>query len=172
MSLGERQYSKYISLNKKKPEICMRGSRKFCQRGALTMFSFSFFSWWGEGGNKCYYKRAIIGPPAKPHLNGISLVSRWWPNIECWLGSFVIFQGIGTSFAKKPYIFVIFQGGGGGVWTPCPPLWIRPWYASYRNSMCKQHSHRSTCNWRSLIRETVCLILLFVWYPQQIIYCN
>ena len=24
----------------------------------------------------------------------------------------MIFQGIGTSFAKKPYIFVIFQGGG------------------------------------------------------------
>ena len=31
-----------------------------------------------------------------------------------WLGSFVIFQGIQTSIAKKPYIFVIFQGGGGG----------------------------------------------------------
>ena len=26
----------------------------------------------------------------------------------------MIFQGIGTSFAKKPYIFVIFRGGGGG----------------------------------------------------------
>ena len=24
----------------------------------------------------------------------------------------MIFQGIGTSFAKKPYIFVIFQGEG------------------------------------------------------------
>ena len=32
---------------------------------------------------------------------------------ECWLGSFVIFQGIRTSIAKKPYRFVIFQGGGG-----------------------------------------------------------
>ena len=29
------------------------------------------------------------------------------------------FQGIRTSIAKKPYIFVIFSGGG--VWTPCPP---------------------------------------------------
>ena len=28
------------------------------------------------------------------------------------LGSFVIFQGIRTSIAKKPYIFVIFLGGG------------------------------------------------------------
>ena len=26
----------------------------------------------------------------------------------------MIFQGIGTSFAKKHYIFVIFQWGGGG----------------------------------------------------------
>ena len=34
-----------------------------------------------------------------------------------------------VSIAKKPYIFVIFQGGG-GVWTPCPPpppLWIHLW---------------------------------------------
>ena len=43
-----------------------------------------------------------------------------WPNIECWLGSFMIFQGFRTSKAKKPYNFVIFQGGG-GVWTPYPP---------------------------------------------------
>ena len=26
----------------------------------------------------------------------------------------MIFQGIRTSIAKKPYIFVIFRGGGGG----------------------------------------------------------
>ena len=29
----------------------------------------------------------------------------------------MIFQGIRTCIAKKPYIFVIFQGDG----TPCPP---------------------------------------------------
>ena len=39
---------------------------------------------------KYYYKQAIIGPPAKRHLNGFSLACRWWTNIECWLGSFVI----------------------------------------------------------------------------------
>ena len=33
--------------------------------------------------------------------------------MECWLGGFVIFQGIPTSIAKEPYIFIIFQGGGG-----------------------------------------------------------
>ena len=34
------------------------------------------------------------------------------------------FQGIGTSIARKPYIFVIFQGGGGGGVRPplSPPL--------------------------------------------------
>ena len=26
----------------------------------------------------------------------------------------MIFQGVRTSFAKKPFVFVIFQGGGGG----------------------------------------------------------
>ena len=54
---------------------------------------------------------------------GISLAGRSWPNIECWLGSFVIFQGaeIRTRIAKKPYIFVIFQEGSG----PPAPFWIR-----------------------------------------------
>ena len=32
----------------------------------------------------------------------------------------VIFQGIRTCIARKPYIFVIFQGGGGAA--PPPPL--------------------------------------------------
>ena len=81
-----------------------------------------FFSWWGVGGSKYLYKRAIIGPPADRHLNGVSLAFLWWLNIECWPGSFVIFQGIWTRIAKKPYIFVIFQRGGGGVRTPGPPM--------------------------------------------------
>ena len=64
-------------------------------------------SWWDERGSTYHYKQVIIGPPVKHHLNGVSLACRWWPNIECWLGSFVIVQGIGNSIAKKPYIFVI-----------------------------------------------------------------
>ena len=48
-------------------------------------------------------KVAIIGLPSKRHFNGVSLVGDCWPNI-CWLGSFVIFKGILTSIAKKPYI--------------------------------------------------------------------
>ena len=43
-------------------------------------------------------------------------------NIECWLGSFVIFQGIRTSIAKKPYIFVIFRGFGPPVFPLDPPM--------------------------------------------------
>ena len=35
-------------------------------------------------------------------------------------------QGIRSSFAKKFYIFVNFQGGGGCP-EPPPPLWIRAW---------------------------------------------
>ena len=58
--------------------------------------------------------RKIFQRVSKFFLNGVSPAGRWWPNIECWLGSFVIFQGIRTSIAKKPYIFVIFQWGGGG----------------------------------------------------------
>ena len=47
----------------------------------------------------------------------------------------MIFQGIWTSIAKKPYIFVIFQGGGGaGAQGPDPvppPL-----------NMCMYHSNK------------------------------
>ena len=38
------------------------------------------------------------------------------------LCSFVIFQGIRTSIAKKPYIFEIFQGWGPDHLPPPPPL--------------------------------------------------
>ena len=42
--------------------------------------------------------------------------------LECWLSSFKIFQGIRTSIAKNPYIFV-FLGEGGGPDT-LSPFWI------------------------------------------------
>ena len=58
--------------------------------------------------------------PFEWHLNGISLASRWCPNIECWLGSFVIFLGCGPVLLRKHIsIFLwIFRG----LWTPPPPL--------------------------------------------------
>ena len=32
-------------------------------------------------------KWVTVSTPAKRHLNGVSLVSRWWPDTVCWLGS-------------------------------------------------------------------------------------
>ena len=93
---------------------------------------FCFFSWWGDRGSECHYKWAIIGPPAKHHLNGVSLDGLWWPNIECWLGSFVIFQGIRTSIAKKPYIFHF----SGGLRTPCHPLLDLPMHVTVIRELC------------------------------------
>ena len=101
------------------PESLVRGGSKF------NVFN-GFFLYILMRGLKYHRKRAIISPPAKRHLAG-----RWWHNIECWLGSFVIFLWIRTSIAKKPYIFQ----GWGGVRSPCPPptppppppLWIHPW---------------------------------------------
>ena len=100
----------------------MHGSRKFCQRGTNRdkVFRVLFFKKnfsWGEGGSKYHYKGAIISMPAKRHLYGVLLACRWWPNIEFWLGSLVIFQGIRTSIAKKHYILLFFRGDG----TPVPP---------------------------------------------------
>ena len=49
------------------------------------------------------------GPSSARQRNaiyGFPLSGQLLPDIECWLGSFVIFQGIPTSIAKKPYIFV------------------------------------------------------------------
>ena len=40
-------------------------------------------------GSKYHLKWAIIGAPAKRHLNGVSLAGRCWPNIECLFGTFV-----------------------------------------------------------------------------------
>ena len=75
-----------------------------------------FFVWWGKEGSKDHYKRAIIGLPGKRHLNGILLACRWWPNIECWLVSFVILRGSGAVLLRNP-IFLWFYRG---VRTPCP----------------------------------------------------
>ena len=90
----------------------MHRSRKFHQRGSNSDSASSFFVVdEGIDDQNTTKSRAIIVSPAKRHLNGVSLAGRWRPINECWLGSFVIFQGIRTSIAKKPYIFVIFQGG-------------------------------------------------------------
>ena len=73
-------------------------------------------------GTKYHYKRAIIGPPVKHNLNGVSLACRWWPYIEWWLGSFVIFRGSGPVLLRKPIFCDFSGGGGGGSGPPVPPL--------------------------------------------------
>ena len=57
----------------------------------------------------------------KSHFIGVSLTCD-----DGWLGSFVVFQGIGINFGKKPYISVIFQEGLDPLSPPLGP----PMYSS------------------------------------------
>ena len=52
-------------------------------------------------------------------------------NIERWLGHFVILQGIQTGIAKKPYNFVIFQGGLDPLSPPLNPRMFREMLQNY-----------------------------------------
>ena len=72
--------------------------------------------------SKYYDKGEHHRPASETPLNGVSLAVRWWPNIECWLGSFVIFQGIRTSIKQNPISLWFFWGGGSGPPAPPPPL--------------------------------------------------
>ena len=105
-------------------------------RGGQTLTTF-LFSWWGVGGSKYHYKRAIIGLPAKRHLNGASLACWWWPNIKFWLGRFVIFQGTLTRISKK----TLYLRG------PDPlsplPLWIRTCCLTERLLMGRKESNQN-----------------------------
>ena len=62
---------------------------------------------------------AIIGPLAERHL----MACPWWPNTESGLVALWFFRGSGPVYdiARKPYIFVVFQGGGGP--DPLPPMY-------------------------------------------------
>ena len=65
-------------------------------------------------------------------------------NIECWIGNFVIFQAIWTRIAKKPYIFVIFQGSlaplspSGSAHAVCLPYISDRIIPSGKSGMCIQ----------------------------------
>ena len=87
---------------------CIRGSRKFSQRGSNFDNFFNLMR--GEGIQIPLLYVGNHWPASELPFKWLSLACQGWPNIECWL---VIFQGIRTSIAKKPYIFVIFQVGSG-----------------------------------------------------------
>ena len=59
-----------------------------------------------------------------PNITISGLACRWWPNIECWLGSFVIFRGSRPVLLRNSIFLWFFRGGSGPTVSP-PPLWIR-----------------------------------------------
>ena len=87
----------------------MRGSKKVLSEGVQLFLPF-FKLMRGERiqlplkaghhrpASKTQFKRRFAGGPMVAQN-------------EYWICGFVIFQGIFTSIAKKPYIFVIYQGG-------------------------------------------------------------
>ena len=82
--------------------LFMRGFRKFFQRGSNS--DNVCFLFWGRRG---VMRWDTIQIPLKAgHHRPTSETPFKWSH-----GSFVIFNGIRTSIAKKPYIFLIFQGG-------------------------------------------------------------
>ena len=95
----------------------MRGSRKFCQRGSKIDKIFILFYLVDEGIE--VPNITINGPSSTRQRNAIKWRFAGGPMVvrHRMLGSFVVLQGIRTSIAKKPYIFVIFQG--------VRALWIR-----------------------------------------------
>ena len=115
-----------------KPTCADTGS--FVRGGpTLTFLFFNFFIYFFYLMRrfKYHYKWAIISPPTKRHLNGISLACWWWPKIGCWLGRFVIFQGIRN---VQTLYFCDFSGGvegggwgGGGGAHILSLLWIWAW---------------------------------------------
>ena len=91
----------------------MRGSRQLYQRGSSYRYD-NFFCC-------CFCFLFVVGEEEKESnatnadqrnaIKCVSLAGGWWPNIKCWLCSFVIFQGIETSIVKKPFLW-FFSGAG------------------------------------------------------------
>ena len=100
----------------------MRGSRKLCHRGSnFDNFCCCCFLDY-EGTNDP--NTTLSGPSSTHQRNAISMAFRWradvGPTLSVGLVACLDFQGIRISIAKKPYIFVIFQGGGESG-PPAPP---------------------------------------------------
>ena len=63
---------------------------------------------------------------------------RWRADGGPTLNASLVIQGICTSIAKTPYIFVIFPGG---IQTPAPPLWIRTCITVFNEPITKALIH-------------------------------
>ena len=77
-----------------------------------------FFSWWGEREFTYHYKRAIIGPAAKRHLNDEG------QTLNAGLVALRLFSGSGPVLLRNPIFLCRGGGGGGGVSALRPTLWI------------------------------------------------
>ena len=64
-------------------------------------------------------------PASETPLNGVLLACRWWPNVECWLGSFENFKRSGPVLLRNSIFLLFFRRGRGP--DPLSPLWIRAW---------------------------------------------
>ena len=150
----------------------MRGSRMYCQKWSnLTLTTF--FSWWGERESKYHLKWTIDGPPGKCLLNGVSLVRWKWSPIECWHGSFVIFQWIRTSIAKEFKSSVMFQGVGLDPLFPhLDPVWIHPLWRSWSYSlrfMISGKSDLQVFNWNGGPGIFLSVKTDFIWSIRQVL---
>ena len=84
---------------------------------------------------KCCQRRSnsdnILGCGERGDWKGIQIplkASRWCPNIECWLGRFVIFfRESGQAFLGNPIDLWIFSGGGRTHYSPSGSAHVEIW---------------------------------------------
>ena len=86
--------------------------QKVLSEGDLTYTTFFFFFFFflvNEGRED----------PSTTNSGSSSLACRWWPDIECWLGRFVIFGGSRPVLLRNPIFVLFFKRGPGPL--PNPP---------------------------------------------------
>ena len=111
----------------------------------VQLWQVFFLVWWGEEGSKYHSKRTIISPPAKRHLNGVSLACRWWLYIECGLGSVLFLRGSGLVLLRNPIFLWFFRGDLDPRSPPLDP------------HMSQTYVHDANTTWYILIQ--LCIIL-------------